>query len=114
MKVPFESGQSITFMSMKLTLSRSNWFTNIKQSGPKKQPTCKNTHSTRYQLTKSTTNWKMRKSVGFGFMEQNAQSFHLTIRLNAADVVFVINAATIVSVATRALFSEHLRTYVYK
>ena len=56
----------------------------------------------------------MRKSVGFGFMEQNAQSFHLTIRLNAADVVFVINVATIVNVAIRALFSEHLRTYVYK
>ena len=47
-------------------------------------------------------------------MEQNAQSFHLTIRLNVVDVVFVINVATTVNAATRALFSEHLRTYVYK
>ena len=56
----------------------------------------------------------MRKSVGFGFMEQNAQSFHLTTLLNAVDAVFVINVVTTVNAATRALFSEHRRTYVYK
>ena len=55
----------------------------------------------------------MKKKVGFGFMETNALSFHLTIRLNAAVVFFAMNS-TIVRVATRALFSEHLHTFNHK
>ena len=54
----------------------------------------------------------MKKSGGFGFMVPNVLSFHLTILLNAVDVAFAISVVIIASVATRALFSEHLNLHM--
>ena len=45
-------------------------------------------------------------------MVPNVLSFHLTILLNAVDVAFAISVVIIASVATRALFSEHLNLHM--